>query len=236
LTGRRTLLIFDCDGVLVDSELVEHGVDAELLKRFGLVATPAELMERFVGVSRRDMYEELFSQISQSLPPDLLDERERMVWQRCHSDLRAIAGIEQALDALREWPKCVASSSLPEKLRMKLANTGLARHFEPHLFSTALVARGKPAPDIYLHAASVVGYSAVNCVVMEDSPAGVVGAKKAGMKVVGFVGASHATASLGPSLIDAGADVLAISADDILNAVRSLWAKRKPPSRDGGGR
>jgi HAD superfamily hydrolase (TIGR01509 family) len=216
------LLIFDCDGVLVDSELLEHGVDAELLDGHGLATTPAALMARFVGIARRDMYEVVFGELGRPVPDGLLDERERRVWQRCRSELRAIAGIDTALDALEDVPKCVASSSLPEKLRMKLASTGLARHFEPHLFSTALVARGKPAPDIYLHAAASVRHPADRCIVIEDSPAGVRGAREAGMKVVGFVGGGHATEALGPLLVSAGADVVVASAAGLPPVIRSL--------------
>ena len=216
------LLIFDCDGVLVDSELLEHGVDAELLAGHGLATTATALVARFVGVSRRDMYAVLFGELRQPLPAGLLEARKHMVWQRCQSDLRAIEGIDAALDILGAWPKCVASSSLPEKLQMKLANTGLARHFEPHLFSTALVARGKPAPDIYLHAAAAVGHPPESCIVIEDSPAGVRGARAAGMRVVGFVGGSHATDSLGASLVEAGADLVIPSAAEIPPAVQSL--------------
>ncbi|HSI00909.1 MAG TPA: HAD-IA family hydrolase [Reyranella sp.] len=216
------LLIFDCDGVLVDSELLEHGVDAELLEGYGLATTVTALMGRFVGVARRDMYDVLFAELGRPLPAGLLEERERIVWQRCQSDLRVIPGIDEALAALAAWPKCVASSSLPEKLRMKLVNTGLVRHFEPHLFSTALVARGKPAPDIYLHAAASVGYRPESCVVIEDAPAGITGARQAGMKVVGFVGGSHATAALAPALIAAGANAIAASAADLPRAVQSV--------------
>lgn len=221
-----TLLIFDCDGVLVDSELLEHSVDAELLEGHGLATTAAALIDRFVGVARRDMYRIVFAELGRPLPAGLLDERERIVWQRCQSDLRAIAGMEEALDALGAWPKCVASSSLPQKLRMKLENTGLVRHFEPHLFSTALVARGKPAPDIYLHAAQAVGHPPERCIVIEDAPAGVTGACAAGMKVVGFVGGSHATAALSPALLAAGAHAIAASAVDIPRAIESAGRPR----------
>src|SRR4051812_9324469 len=110
------LLIFDCDGVLVDSELLEHAVDAELLEGHGLATTATALMERFVGVSRRDMYDVLFGELRRPLPAGLLDERERIVWQRCRSELRAVEGIDAALDVLGGWPKCVASSSLQDKL------------------------------------------------------------------------------------------------------------------------
>lgn len=232
-----TLLIFDCDGVLVDSELLEHDVDAELLARHGFATSAAALLERFVGVARRDMYETMFAESKRTVPAGLLDERERIVWQRCRTDLRVIPGIDEALDAHAEWTKCVASSSLPEKLRMKLASTGLARHFGPHVFSTALVARGKPAPDIYLYAARMVGQPTERCIVIEDAPAGVAGARAAGMKVVGFTGGSHATAALAPALLAAGADTIAASAADLPRAIAVLGGpqgKRKTPvSRRG---
>jgi HAD superfamily hydrolase (TIGR01509 family) len=221
-----TLLIFDCDGVLVDSELLEHSADAELLEGHGLATTAAALMARFVGVARRDMYEMLFAELGRPVPAGLLDERERIVWQRCQSDLRAIPGIADALAALDTLPKCVASSSLPQKLRMKLVKTGLAHHFDPHLFSTALVARGKPAPDIYLHAARAVGHPPERCIVIEDAPAGVTGACAAGMKVVGFVGGSHATAALSPALLAAGAHAIAAAATDIPRAIESAGRRR----------
>ena len=218
------LLIFDCDGVLVDSELLEHGVDVEVLGRHDIDTTLAALLGRFLGVARRDMYRIIFSDLGQPVPAGLLEERERMVWERCRSDLAAIPGIDEALDALGAWPKCVASSSTPDKLLMKLAGTGLARHFGAHVFSTALVARGKPAPDIYLHAAAAVGHRPEVCVVIEDSPAGVVGAKQAGMKVVGFTGGGHATASLMEALLEAGADVVVGHPRDIEGVLGQIYA------------
>lgn len=220
----RPLLIFDCDGVLVDSELLEHGVDVEVLGRHDIDTTLADLLGRFLGVARRDMYRIIFSDLGRPIPAGLLEERERMVWERCRSELAAVPGIDEALGALDAWPKCVASSSTPDKLVMKLASTGLARHFGPHVFSTALVARGKPAPDIYLHAAAAVGHRPEACVVIEDSPAGVVGAKQAGMKVLGFTGGGHATASLRQALLDAGADVVVGHPRDIEGALGQIYA------------
>lgn len=205
MTTPPALVIFDCDGVLVDSEVLEHAVDAELLAPYGYVATVDELIDRFVGIARRDMYAAVFGEFGREVPAGLLEERERLVWDRCRSDLAAIAGVHAALDSLSGIRKCVASSSTPEKLTLKLQSTGLTSYFSPHIFSTALVARGKPAPDIYLHAAHTVGVPAADCIVIEDSPHGIAGARAAGMTVYGFTGGGHATPALRASLKTAGA-------------------------------
>ena len=216
------LVIFDCDGVLADSELLEHGVDAELLGPLGYAASAQELLQRFVGIARTDMYRTVFAELGREMPCGLLDEREKRVWQRCHSDLRTVPGVEDALEALRQQPKCVASSSTPAKLQLKLESTGLTRHFAPHIFSTALVARGKPAPDIYLHAAQAVGHAARDCIVVEDSPHGIAGAEAAGMRAIGFTGGSHATPSLAAQLRSAGAAIVVHHMDDLPKAIREV--------------
>jgi beta-phosphoglucomutase-like phosphatase (HAD superfamily) len=208
--------------VLVDSELLEHAVDAELLAPFGCTAGAAQLLQRFVGIARRDMYEVVFGELGRDLPAGLLEERERRVWARCENDLRGVPGVAGALDALMDRPKCVASSSLPAKLEMKLASTGLTGYFAPHIFSTALVARGKPAPDIYLHAAEVTGHPAEACIVIEDSRHGIAGARAAGMRTIGFTGGNHATAGLRQELLDAGASIVVSHMVELPGAVRSL--------------
>lgn len=216
------LLIFDCDGVLVDSEMLEHAVDVELLGPLGYSASADQLLQRFVGIARRDMYEVVFGELKRGMPEGLLEERERRVWGRCVSDLRCVPGVQLALEALARAPKCVASSSLPDKLQMKLESTGLADNFTPHIFSTALVARGKPAPDIYLHAAQAVGHRADACIVIEDSRHGIAGARAAGMRAIGFTGGAHATARLGQELLDAGASLVVTHMRDLPQAVWSL--------------
>lgn len=216
------LLIFDCDGVLVDSELLEHSVDAELLKPFGCASSAEELLDRFVGIARRDMYEVVFAELKCEMPEGLLDEREKRVWRLCEADLKVIPGVSNALDALEGVDKCVASSSLPAKLRLKLDATGLTHHFAPHIFSTALVPHGKPAPDIYLHAARSVGHLPEACVVVEDSPHGIAGARAAGMPAIGFTGGSHANASLADSLRAAGAALVVSHMQDLPEAIQSL--------------
>jgi beta-phosphoglucomutase-like phosphatase (HAD superfamily) len=137
------------------------------------------------------------------------------------------AGRRAGTWGLTEAPKCVASSSLPDKLRMKLESTGLADHFTPHIFSTALVARGKPAPDIYLHAAQATGHPADACIVIEDSRHGIAGARAAGMRTVGFAGGSHTTEGLRQELLDAGASTAISHMRDLPRAIRSLCDRKE---------
>jgi HAD superfamily hydrolase (TIGR01509 family) len=216
------LIIFDCDGVLVDSELLEHAVDEQVLSRFGCPSSALELLQRFVGIARTDMYRVVFSELGREMPEGLLAKREKLVWDRCQAELSAIAGADSALEALRLLPKCVASSSIPDKLHMKLEVTGLARHFAPHIFSTALVPRGKPSPDIYLYAAHAVGHAVADCVVVEDSRHGIAGARAAGMPAIGFAGGSHATSLLADELLTAGAAIVVDRMKDLPGAIRDL--------------
>lgn len=217
------MIIFDCDGVLVDSELLEYGVDVEMLAPFGCTASAEELLDRFLGIARRDMYPVMFEELGQPMPPDLLERREVRVWDRCRTELRLVPGVAAALDALCDIGKCVASSSRPEKLAMKLEITGIAGHFAPHVFSTALVARGKPAPDIFLHAAAATGHAPADCIVVEDSPHGVAGARAAGMRAIGFIGGGHAGPSLARALLEAGADQVVDSMAALPRVLRKAY-------------
>ncbi|MGE0723870.1 MAG: HAD family hydrolase [Alphaproteobacteria bacterium] len=213
------LLIFDCDGVLVDSESIEHGVDLEIFADHGYRLTSAELLARFIGISRRDCYRIVFDELGRPIPDGLQEEAERRVRERCRTELKPIAGIEDALRALDGLAKCVASSSTPNQLAMKLDVTGLTPWFAPHIYSTALVARGKPAPDIYLHGACALGHAPVACVVIEDSPHGVAGARAAGMRAIGFAGGGHAGDDLARALRDAGAEAVLTRMADLPAAV-----------------
>jgi beta-phosphoglucomutase-like phosphatase (HAD superfamily) len=215
-------LIFDCDGVLVDSELLEHAVDAELLAPYGCTASAEEMLHRFVGIARRDMYRVMFAELNREMPPGLLDDRERRVWELCASDLKPVQDVHVALDALNGFAKSVASSSTPPKLVLKLEATGLTNYFTPHIFSTAMVAHGKPAPDIYLHAAWAAGARPQDCLVIEDSRHGIAGARSAGMRAIGFTGGSHATPVLAGELLAAGAKKVVSHMRDLPAAIHAL--------------
>ena len=202
------LLIFDCDGVLVDSEVLACRAVSEALGEFGLSLPINEVAERFLGRSSKDMYAALEAEWGCVLSAEV---RSRI---RAHSrelfdlELQPVIGIASVLDALA-GPRCVASSSGPEAISYKLGRTDLLRCFEPAaLFSARMVSRGKPAPDLFLHAAERMGADPERCLVIEDSVPGVTAAKAAGMAVLGFTGASHCRAGHADRLSVAGAELV----------------------------
>ncbi len=210
-----THLIFDCDGVLVDSEVIAVEVESELLTEAGFPITADEIADRFVGLTYTSMLEDLEAQFERPLPSELVPLIERTVIEKFPSRLRPVAGIEAFLQR-SSLPRCVASSSDLDRLHHSLALTGLDHHFVPELvLSAQMVARGKPEPDLFLLAAERLGTQPSSCLVIEDSPHGVRAAVRAGIPVVGLVAGGHARASLAERLLAAGADHIAQRAEDL---------------------
>ncbi|MFE2771864.1 HAD family hydrolase [Microbacterium resistens] len=181
------LVIFDCDGVLVDSERLSVGIDRRVLAEFGWLLTEQQIVHRFVGRSAGAFRQELERFLGRRLPDDW--EQPFQPWYRdaFEQELVAVPGIIAALDAVTE-PMCVASSGSHEKIRRSLRVTGMLNRFDGRIFSADDVALGKPAPDLFLHAAEQMGVSPDACVVVEDSRFGVRAARAAGMRVLGFAG------------------------------------------------
>jgi HAD superfamily hydrolase (TIGR01509 family) len=202
-----SLVIFDCDGVLIDSELIACRVDAECLTEIGVPTTAKFIQENFVGVSSRVMFERVERDHGRSLPADFPAMLQQRLSAAFDDELEAIAGVADMLPALGV-KACVASSSQPERLRHTLGVTGLWQHFEPHVFSAAMVRNGKPAPDLFLYAAEKMGMRPPDCVVVEDSRAGVAAGRAAGMRVLGFTGGGHCAPDHGARLREAGADAV----------------------------
>lgn len=201
-------VIFDCDGVLVDSEILALEVEIVLLAELGLTYEPAEYRRRFLGLHDHAFRDALDADCraitGEALPSNFLDRThtERLI--ACRNRLREVSGAAAAIAAL-ELPKAVASSSGAEFLREKLALTGLLAAFDPHVYSADLVGRGKPHPDIFLHAAQQLGVWPGACVALEDSVNGVLSARAAGMEVWGFTGGGHMDEEAGMRLSEAGA-------------------------------
>ena len=198
------MVIFDCNGVLVDSEPLATAIVSQEFMRAGFPLTPDVVARYFTGRRPADMFTEVEIAARRKLPPNFAETVASVILRRFRKELRATRHAEYALSWLR-GPKCVASSSSHERIRVSLESTGLIRFFEPNLFSAGDVRKGKPAPDLFLHAASRLQVSPGDCIVVEDSAVGVAAAVAAGMTVIGFVGGSHAGSQLDTVLRSAGA-------------------------------
>lgn len=185
------LVIFDCDGVLVDSEPISIGVLVDFVRDAGHAIDEDEAYERFLGKSMAAICRMLADRPGIAVTDRHLETMRATLYDRFRAQLSPVSGIAEALDRIAV-PRCVASSSQPERIALSLELTGLAAQFTPHIFSATMVERGKPAPDLFLHAAAQMGVQPGHALVIEDSPAGIEAAKRAGMRVFAFAGASHA--------------------------------------------
>jgi len=187
---RFDLIIFDCDGVLVDSERLSLRVDSLFLDRLGWPMAESEIVERFVGRSDADMRAEIEERTGRPIPADIDREFDRVYRETFEAELRPVDGIVEALDAIVATgvPICVASSGGHAKIRRSLELTGLTSYFDERIFSAADVAHGKPAPDLFLHAASRMGATPARSAVVEDSAFGVDAAIAAGMQAFAYAG------------------------------------------------
>jgi HAD superfamily hydrolase (TIGR01509 family) len=181
------LVIFDCDGVLVDSERLAVRVESRFLTELGWPLTEAEVVERFLGHTDQYMDEAIQARLGDRLPPDWKERFQRRYREAFAAELQPVDGVLEALDRVTV-PTCVASSGSHDKLRFTLAHTGLYERFEGRIFSGYEVASGKPAPDLFLHAAARMGADPARCAVVEDSHAGVLAARAAGMRAFGYAG------------------------------------------------
>jgi HAD superfamily hydrolase (TIGR01509 family) len=198
------LVIFDCDGVLVDSEVISCRAHAETLTRHGYPITAGQVLQRFLGVSDREARLAIETEMGRTLPDDFEVQMKQAALQLYADHLHLIPHVAETVAAIG-LPKCVASSGTPEKIRHGLTCAGLYDQFVPHIFSAVQVKRGKPAPDLFLFAADRMGTAPERCVVVEDSVPGVTGARAAGMTVLGFQGGSHCRAGHAETLRNAGA-------------------------------
>lgn len=200
------MVIFDCNGVLVDSEQIAASVAAEEFSRAGFPLTPEIVSRYFTGRRSTDMFAAVEAATRRKLPADFASVLTAATLRQFRIELRATPHMAYALTWLR-GPKCVASSSTLDRIRVSLETTGLLRFFENTIFSASEVPHGKPAPDLLLHAAAKMGVQAADCIVVEDSAPGVAAARAAGMTPIGYVGSAQ-DASAGANLMAAGARTL----------------------------
>lgn len=178
-------VIFDSDGVLVDSEPIASRITAEMLGTLGLVMSPEEAMRRYTGRSTASCIELVEAELGRPLPEGFVERLQARTFEAFDRELRVVPGIPEILDCL-PWPVCVASSGEHVKLRKTLTRTGLYQRFAGRIFSATEVRRGKPYPDLYLYAARRMDAAPTQCAVIEDSLPGVQAAVAAGMTTFGY--------------------------------------------------
>lgn len=184
------LIIFDCDGVLVDSEIISCRMHAEVLTNIGYPITADQVFDRFLGRSSAESNREVEIELGRKLPGDFDAQLKRAVIDELALSVESVPHVAIALDGIRQ-NICVASSGIHEKIRTCLTRAKLYDRFAPHIFSASQVKHGKPEPDLFLFAAAQMRTMPNRCIVIEDSIPGIIGATAAGMTVLGFRGGAH---------------------------------------------
>ncbi len=202
-------IIFDCDGVLIDSEVLAHEVETAMLAEAGLIYERHDFTTRFMGMSDAAFYAALEAEsrarLGRSLPDRFQEKCHARLYREVEARLTEVPGAGRAIASLSR-AKAVASSSRSTELRIKLGKTGLWDYFDPHVYSADHVVHAKPAPDLFLHAARMLDARPADCLVLEDSVNGVRAGLAAGMRVWGFSGGGHMTPALTARLSEAGAE------------------------------
>jgi HAD superfamily hydrolase (TIGR01509 family) len=211
------LIIFDCDGVLVDSELLSCRCLSKVLAGYGIEVSLDQVLDLFLGRSMMAVVEH-YQALGRSIPEQFSTELRAGVRDAFTAGLCPIEGVSSVLQGL-QTPYCVASSSDVDRISLSLSLTGLAAYFEGRLFSSQMVERGKPAPDLFFYAAKRMQADPRRTLVIEDSISGVTAAKAAGMTVWGFVGGSHY------KWRDGKAALLEAGADRVLGRMADFWQK-----------
>jgi len=227
------VVIFDCDGVLVDSEVIALAATRRTLEEAGLNLSEAEMRERFLGMRQDSVLERVEVELGAPLPQGFPDKLACEILSTFARELKGVEGVRQAIHGLAARV-CVASSSAPDRLRFALKVTDYEALFAPNIFSAAQVERGKPDPDLFLFAAQSMGVAPRDCLVIEDSVAGVKAARAAGMTVFGFAGGSHFSGPAQASqLTAAGADLIFDDMAQLPGIVAGRSAQARRGARDG---
>lgn len=219
------LVIFDCDGVLVDSEIIAAEVEAKLLTDAGYPIDAMELAERFAGLTWKDILLAVEREASIPLQASLLTRSESLLDERLARSVKGIEGAAAAIARI-DLPRCICSNSSDKRLELMLKRAKLWPLFSPQIFSAKNLGEGrtKPKPDVFLHAAETMKVDRGRVVVVEDSVHGIHGARAAGMRVIGFTGASHSYPSHADKLMDAGAETVIARMSELPATVAALSA------------
>jgi HAD superfamily hydrolase (TIGR01509 family) len=219
-----SLIIFDFDGVLADSELLANAVLAEMITELGVPTTTDATLDATLGKQFHEVITAVEAIVGQALPDGFVESFRHRQWSRFRRELRLVAGARDYVDAFSSIPRCIASASSPDRIALCLDVLELNALFGSAVFSTHEVARGKPFPDIFLHAAARMGVDPRACIVIEDSIGGVTAGVAAGMKVIGLLAASHIREGHGARLAAAGAHHVARDFAEATRITRSLLA------------
>ncbi|MEZ2331833.1 HAD family hydrolase [Mesorhizobium sp. RCC_202] len=203
------LVIFDCDGVLVDSEIVAARIEAELLTSAGFEISAEELSETYAGLTFKDIMMRVEEKSQIPFQASLIDRAEQLVDRKLRTDVRIVDGAREAVAAVTA-PRAVCSNSRTERVEFMLEKVRLLPFFAGRIFSGLDIPskKPKPAPDVFLYAAEKLGANPKNTFVIEDSVHGIAGARAAGMRVIGFTGASHSYPGHADALTEAGAETV----------------------------
>jgi HAD superfamily hydrolase (TIGR01509 family) len=218
-------IVFDFDGVIADSEVLSNTVLAEVVTELGVPTTVEDAYRDYMGKRFHDVIAAIETTVGRSLPESFAEAYQERTLTRFRQGLAPVAGVRDFIAAFADLPRCIASSSSPDRLAVCLDVLGMTPLFEGRVFSASNVARGKPHPDIFLHAAAEIGVAACDCIIIEDSAGGVVAGRAAGATVIGLLAAGHIRDGHAAALKEAGAHHLASDYHAVEVIVRNLLAK-----------
>ncbi|AQX27637.1 MULTISPECIES: HAD family hydrolase [unclassified Bartonella] len=219
------LIIFDCDGVLVDSEYLVAKIGSQLLKEIGYKISPKELSKRYSGLVFQDTLQKIEQEIKKPISANFIDQMERLFRAQMKTELRVINGIKEAIEIIKSYyPYCICSNTMNADIKDMLKTVNLYHLFENKIFSAPEVGtkKQKPAPDVFLFAAQELRVKPENTIVVEDSIHGVYAAATAGMRVIGFTGGSHSYLGHSNALIEAGAETVITKHAHLLETLEAM--------------
>jgi HAD superfamily hydrolase (TIGR01509 family) len=222
----RGLIIYDFDGVIADSEVLANAVLAEIVTELGTPTTLEDSYHRYMGKRFADVLTAVEASVGAPLPKDFGAAYQARTLERFRRDLCTVAGAREHILAFSDTPKCIASSSSPDRLALCLDVLQLQSEFGPNVYSASSVARGKPHPDIFFHAAHRMNVIPAHCIVIEDSASGVEAGRAAGMTVVGLLAGSHIQAGHDERLRRAGAQYLSRTFEEAQGITRNFLRRK----------
>lgn len=224
---KTELIIFDCDGVLVDSEFLACRIESQLLREAGVQISAEEMSERYAGLTWKDILLDIEKTADVPISAGLLTMAEKVLDLAMETELEMITGADSAVKKIK-LPKCICSNSTTPRLNTALNRTGLISLFAPNIYSAFEVGtkKGKPDPNVFLHGASVFNANPANTIVIEDSTHGVKAARAAGMRVIGFTGGSHTYLGHADKLTEAGAETVISRHMHLVDVIKAMGAWR----------